>query len=125
MTYLEKDSCYSIVMNRFREIASVRLPRNRFRRRHMSTKGRRSGIDLSIDPRPSALQTMSEDASIAAKLPCSTSHNCKCTGIILRHRSKVDSALRAKTASEPKEHMPWYYSKKHRSKILRSTTHNQ
>ena len=30
-------------MNRFREIASVRLPGNRFRRRHMSPKGIRPG----------------------------------------------------------------------------------
>ena len=31
-------------MNRFREIASVRLPGNRFRRRHMSPKGIRPGM---------------------------------------------------------------------------------
>ena len=44
MTYLEQNSCYTIVMNRFREIASVRLPGNRFRRRHMSPKGIRPGM---------------------------------------------------------------------------------
>ena len=43
MTYLEQNSCYTIVMIRFREIASVRLPGNRFRRRHMSPKGIRPG----------------------------------------------------------------------------------
>ena len=34
-------------MNRFREIASVRLPGTRFRRRHMSPKGIRPGITWS------------------------------------------------------------------------------
>ena len=58
MTYLEENSCYTIVMNRFREIASVRLPGNRFRRRHMSPEGIRPSITLSIDPRSSALRAI-------------------------------------------------------------------
>ena len=44
MTYLEHNSCFTKVMIRFREIASVRLPGNKFRRRHMSPKGIRPGI---------------------------------------------------------------------------------
>ena len=43
MTYGKENLCLSIVMIRFREIASVRLPGNRFRRRHMSPKGIRPG----------------------------------------------------------------------------------
>ena len=50
MTYLEENSCYTILMNRFREIASVRLPANRFRRRHMSPKGIRPGIGAGGEP---------------------------------------------------------------------------
>ena len=43
MPYLEQNSCYTTVMVRFRDIASVRLPGNRFRRRHLSPKSIRPG----------------------------------------------------------------------------------
>ena len=43
MIYIEKNCRIKLVMIRFREIASVRLPGNRFRRRHMSPKGIRPG----------------------------------------------------------------------------------
>ena len=72
MVYIDMNCRNKLVMNRFREIASVRLPGNRFRRRYLSPKGIRPGITLSVSPRLSALRA-----------------------ITLRHRSKADSTLRA------------------------------
>ena len=58
MSYIVKNCRNKLVMNRFREIASVRLPGNRFRRRHMTPKGMRPGITLSIVQRSSALRAI-------------------------------------------------------------------
>ena len=95
MTYLGKNSCYTIVMIRVREIASVRLPGNRFRRRHMSPKGIRPGITLSVTPRLSALRAIFEKCQVPTSRDSQYAQECNSTGITLRHRSNADSALRA------------------------------